>query len=143
MSIVNELFGNDQKRLENFQDAYFEEFFKRPSILLCLKQLKCLNSSSRESGPVEFRTVFKDEYGNTQHLLVLFFVNASGTYTLKFDLISEDYYDYGKYERSGSREDGFSFSFTEITKNLHVDFLHYSTWFERKDILTVLEDLFS
>lgn len=74
---------------------------------------------------------------------MLFFVNASGTYTLKFDLISEDYYDYGKYERSGSREDGFSFSFTEITKNLHVDFLHYSTWFERKDILTVLEDLFS
>lgn len=40
MSIVNELFKDSPKRLENFQNTYFEEFFKRSSVLQCLRQLK-------------------------------------------------------------------------------------------------------
>lgn len=33
MSIVNELFVDSQPRLEDFQNTYFVEFFKRPSVL--------------------------------------------------------------------------------------------------------------
>lgn len=143
MSIVNELFKDSPKRLENFQNSYFEEFFKRSSVLQCLRQLKRTFAVTENKVPIEFRTSFVDSFGNTQHLLVIFSMNVDQTYVLRFDYISEDYYDYGKYERNGTREKGFKFKFSEITKNLQVQFVSYTNWFERREILQSLEELFS
>lgn len=143
MSIVNELFADSKPRLENFQNTYFEEFFKRPSVLQCLKQLRRTVAVSERREPVVFRDSFVDPYGAVQHILVTFYVNSNGTYTLAIDLISEDYYDYGKYERSGTRDEGFYFNFSEVTKNLQVQFLNYANWLDRNTILRVLEELFS
>lgn len=143
MSIVNELFADSQPRLENFQNAYFEEFFKRPSVLQCLRQLRRTLLVDKNKVPIQFRTSFVDNFGNTQHLLVTFSMNVDQTYVLRFDYISEDYYDYGKYERNGTREKGFKFKFSDVTKNLHVQYVSYTNWFERKEILQFLEELFS
>lgn len=143
MSIVNELFKDSPERLEDFQNTYFEEFFKRPSILQCLRQLKRTLAVVENKAPIEFRTSFVDSFGNTQHLLVMFSMNVDHTYVLGFDYISEDYYDYGKYERNGTREQGFKFQFSEITKNLQVQYVSYTGWFERREILQILEELFS
>lgn len=143
MSIVSELFKDSPKHLENFQNTYFEEFFKRPSVLQCLRQLKRTFAVSENKVPIEFRTSFVDNFGNTQHLLVIFSMNVDRTYVLRFDYISEDYYDYGKYERNGTREKGFKFKFSEITKNLQVQYVSYTNWFERREILQFLEELFS
>lgn len=143
MSIVNELFADSKPRLENFQNTYFEEFFKRPSVLQCLRQLKRTLAVAENKAPIEFRTSFVDSFGNTQRLLVIFSMNVDQTYVLRFDCISEDYYDYGKYERNGTREKGFKFKFSEITKNLQVQFVSYTNWFERREILQFLEELFS
>lgn len=143
MSIVNELFKDSPERLENFQNTYFEEFFKRSSVLQCLRQLKRTFAVAENKVPIEFRTSFVDSFGNTQHLLVIFSMNVDRTWVLRFDYISEDYYDYGKYERNGTREKGFKFKFSEITKNLQVQFVSYTNWFERREILQILEELFS
>ena len=143
MSIVGELFADSQPRLENFQNTYFEEFFKCSSILQCLKQMRRTVAVSNNSEPFVFRDVFVDSLGTVQHILVTFYVNKDCTYTFAIDLISEDYYDYGKYERSGTREQGFYFTFSEVTKNLQVQFVNYANWFDRKEILRCLEDLFS
>ena len=143
MSIMNELFKDSPKRLENFQNTYFEEFFKRSSVLQCLRQLKRTFAVTENKVPIEFRTSFVDNFGNTQHLLVIFSMNVDRTYVLRFDYISEDYYDYGKYERNGTREKGFKFKFSEITKNLQVQYISYTNWFERREILQFLEELFS
>lgn len=143
MSIVGELFADSQPRLENFQNTYFEEFFKRPSVLQCLKQLRRTVAVSNNSEPFVFRDVFVDSLGTVQHILVTFYVNKDCTYTFAIDLISEDYYDYGKYERSGTREQGFYFTFSEVTKNLQVQFVNYANWFDRLEILHCLETLFS
>ena len=143
MSIVNELFKNSPKRLENFQNKYFEEFFKRPSVLQCLKQLRRTVTVSKNNEPVVFRDSFVDFLGTVQHVLVTFYVNMDCTFTFAVDLISEDYYDYGKYERSGTREQGFYFNFSEVTKNFQVQFVNYVNWFDRKEILRCLEELFS
>lgn len=143
MSIVNELFADSQPRLENIQNTYFEEFFKRPSVLQCLKQLRRTVAVSKNNEPVVFRDSFIDSLGTVQHVLVTFYVNKDCTYTFAIDLISEDYYDYGKYERSGTREQGFYFNFSEVTKNLRVQFVNYANWFDRKEILHCLEELFS
>ena len=143
MSIVNELFADSKPRLENFQNTYFEEFFKRPSVLQCLKQLRRTVAVSNNSEPFVFRDVFVDSLGTVQHILVTFYVNKDCTYTFAIDLISEDYYDYGKYERSGTREQGFYFTFSEVTKNLQVQFVNYANWFDRLEILHCLETIFS
>lgn len=143
MSIVNELFKNSPKRLENFQNTYFEEFFKRPSVLQCLKQLRRTLVVVENKVPIQFRTSFVDNFGNTQHLLVIFSMNVDQTYVLRFDCISEDYYDYGEYERNGTREKSFKFKFSDVTKNLQVQFVNYNDWFERKEILRCLEELFN
>lgn len=143
MSIVNELFADSQSSLENFQNNYFEEFFKRPSVLQCLKQLRRTVAVSKNNEPVVFRDSFIDSLGTVQHVLVTFYVNKGCTYTFAIDLISEDYYDYGKYERSGTREEGFYFTFSEVTKNLQVQFVNRANWFERKEILRCLDGLFS
>lgn len=143
MSIVNELFTDSKSRLENFQNTYFEEFFKRSSVLQCLRQLRRNLAVSESKAPTQFRTSFVDSFGNTQHLLVTFSMNVDRTYVLRFDYISEDYYDYGKYERNGTREKGFKFKFSEITKNLQVQYVSYTNWFERREILQFLEELFS
>lgn len=143
MSIVSELFKDSPKHLENFQNTYFEEFFKRPSVLQCLRQLKRTFAVVENKIPIEFRTSFVDSFGNTQHLLVIFSMIVDRTWVLRFDYISEDYYDYGKYERNGTREKGFKFKFSEITKNLQVQYVSYTNWFERREILQILEELFS
>lgn len=143
MSIVNELFADSKPRLENFQNTYFEEFFKRSSILQCLKQMRRTVAVSEKHNPLVFRDTFLDSFGVVQHILVTFYVKEDGTYTLEVDLISEDYYDYGKYERSGTREQGFYFNFSEVTKNLQVQFVHYADWFDIRDILQCLETIFS
>ena len=143
MSIVNELFTDSKSRLENFQNTYFEEFFKRSSVLQCLRQLRRNIAVSESKAPTQFRTSFVDSFGNTQHLLVTFSMNVDRTYVLRFDYISEDYYDYGKYERYGTREKGFKFKFSEITKNLQVQYVSYTNWFERRELLQFLEELFS
>ena len=143
MSIVNELFADSKPRLENFQNTYFEEFFKRSSILQCLKQMRRTVAVSKASESIVFRDSFIDSLGTVQHILVTFYVNSNSTYTLAIDLISEDYYDYGKYERSGNREQGFYFNFSEVTKNLQVQFVNYANWFDRKEVLRCLEELFS
>lgn len=143
MSIVNELFADSKLRLENFQNTYFEEFFKRPSVLQCLKQLRRTVAVSKNGESVVFRDSFVDSLGRVQHILVTFYVNSNSTYTLAIDLISEDYYDYGKYERSGTREEGFYFTFSEVTKNLQVQFVNRANWFDRKEIFRALETLFS
>lgn len=143
MGIVGELFADSKPRLENFQNTYFEEFFKRSSILQCLKQMRRTVAVSEKCESLVFRDVFVDLVGNVQHVLVTFYVNSDGTYTLAIDLISEDYYDYGKYERSGTREQGFYFKFSEVTKNLQVQFVNYANWFDRKEILHCLETIFS
>lgn len=98
---------------------------------------------SKNNEPVVFRVSFVDPYGAVQHILVTFYVNSNSTYTLAIDLISEDYYDYGKYERSGTREEGFYFTFSEVTKNLQVQFVNRANWFDRKEIFRALETLFS
>lgn len=118
-------------------------FFKRPSVLQCLKQLRRTVAVSKNNEPVVFRDSFVDLLGTVQHVLVTFYVNKDCTYTFAIDLISEDYYDYGKYERSGTREEGFYFTFSEVTKNLQVQFVNRANWFDRKEILRCLEDLFS
>lgn len=143
MSIVSELFKDSPKHLENFQNTYFEEFFKRPSVLQCLRQLKRTFAVAENKIPIEFHTSFVDSFGNTQHLLVIFSMTVDRTWVLRFDYISEDYYDYGKYERNGTREKGFKFKFSEITKNLQVQYVSYTNWFERREILQILEELFS
>lgn len=143
MSIVNELFVDSQPRLENFQNTYFEEFFKRSSVLQCLKQLRRTVTVSKSGEPVVFRDSFVDSLGTVQHVLVTFYITKDCTYTFAIDLISEDYYDYGKYELSGTREQGFYFNFSEVTKNLQVQFVNYANWFDRKEILRCLEVLFS
>lgn len=143
MSIVNELFADSQARLENFQNTYFEEFFRRSSVLQCLKQMRRTVAVYEKQKPIVFRESFVDSFGGVQHILVTFYGNINGTYTLAIDLISEDYYDYGKYERSGTRDKGFYFNFSEVTKNLQVQFLNYADWLDRKTILRVLEELFS
>ena len=143
MGIVGELFADSQPRLENFQNTYFEEFFKRPSVLQCLKQMRRMVAVSKNGEPVVFRDSFVDSLGRVQHILVTFYVNSEGTYTFAIDLISEDYYDYGKYERSGTREQGFYFNFSEVTKNLQVQFVNYANWFDIRDILQCLETIFS
>lgn len=143
MSIVNELFADSQPRLENFQNICFEEFFKRPSVLQCLKQLRRTVAVSKNNESVVFRDSFVDSLGTVQHVLVTFYITKDCTYTFAIDLISEDYYDYGKYERSGTREQGFYFNFSEVTKNLQVQFVNYANWFDRKEILRCLEVLFS
>lgn len=143
MGIVGELFVDSQPRLENYQNTYFEEFFKRSSVLQCLKQMRRIVAVSKNNEPVVFRDSFVDPYGAVQHILVTFYVNSNGTYTIAIDLISEDYYDYGKYERSGTRDEGFYFNFSEVTKNLQVQFSHYANWLDRKTILPKLEELFS
>lgn len=143
MGIVGELFADSQPRLENFQNTYFEEFFKRPSVLQCLKQMRRTVAVSNNSEPFVFRDVFVDSLGTVQHILVTFYVNKDCTYTFAIDLISEDYYDYGKYERSGTREQGFYFTFSEVTKNLQVQFVNYANWFDRLEILHCLETIFS
>ena len=143
MSIVNDLFADSKPRLENFQNTYFEEFFKRPSVLQCLKQLRRTVAVSKNNEPVVFRDSFVDLLGTVQHVLVTFYVNKDCTYTFAIDLISEDYYDYGKYERSGTREQGFYFTFSEVTKNLQVQFVNYANWFDRLEILHCLETIFS
>ena len=143
MGIVGELFADSKPRLENFQNTYFEEFFKRPSVLQCLKQLRRTVTVSKNNEPVVFRDSFVDSLGAVQHVLVTFYVNMDCTFTFAVDLISEDYYDYGKYERSGTREQGFYFNFSEVTKNLQVQFVNYANWFDRKEILRCLEELFS
>lgn len=143
MGIVGELFADSQPRLENFQNTYFEEFFKRPSVLQCLKQLRRTVAVSNKSKPFVFRDVFVDSLGTVQHILVTFYVNKDCTYTFAIDLISEDYYDYGKYKRSGTREQGFYFTFSEVTKNLQVQFVNYANWFDRLEILHCLETIFS
>lgn len=143
MGIVGELFADSKPRLENFQNTYFEEFFKRSSILQCLKQMRRTVAVSKNNEPVVFRDSFIDSLGTVQHVLVTFYVNKDCTYTFAIDLISEDYYDYGKYERSGTREQGFYFNFSEVTKTLQVQFVNYANWFDRKEILHCLEKLFS
>ena len=143
MSIVNELFADSKPRLENFQNTYFEEFFKRPSVLQCLKQLRRTVAVSKNDESVVFRDSFVDPYGAVQHILVTFYVNSNGTYTLAIDLISEDYYDYGKYERNGTRERGFEFNFSDVTKNLQVHFVNHVTFYGRREIFQILESLFS
>ena len=74
MSIVNELFVDSQPRLENFQNTYFEKFFKRSSILQCLKQLRRTVAVSKGSEPVVFRDSFVDSLGTVQHVLVTFYI---------------------------------------------------------------------
>ena len=144
MSIVDELFKDSPERLKNFQNTYFDEFFKRSSVLQCLKQLRRTVAVSKGGEPVVFRDSFVDSSGgNIQHVLVAFYVNNDCTYTLAIDLISEDYYDYGKYERSGTREEGFYFTFSGVTKNLQVQFVNRANWFDRKEILRCLGELFS
>ena len=143
MGIVGELFADSKPRLENFQNTYFEEFFKRSSILQCLKQMRRTVAVSKNNEPVVFRDSFVDSLGTVQHILVTFYVNKDYTYMFAIDLISEDYYDYGKYERGGTREQGFYFTFSEVTKNLQVQFVNYANWFDRKEILHCLEELFS
>lgn len=143
MGIVGELFADSKPRLEHFQNTYFEEFFKRSSILQCLKQTRRTVAVSKNGEPVVFRDSFVDSLGRVQHVLVTFYVNSDGTYTLAIDLISEDYYDYGKYERSGTREEGFYFTFSEVTKNLQVQFVNCTNWLDRLEILYCLETLFS
>ena len=143
MGIVGDLFADSQPRLENFQNTYFEDFFKRPSVLQCLKQMRRTVAVSNNSEPFVFRDVFVDSLGTVQHILVTFYVNKDCTYTFAIDLISEDYYDYGKYERSGTREQGFYFTFSEVTKNLQVQFVNYANWFDRLEILHCLETIFS
>lgn len=118
-------------------------FFKRPSVLQCLKQLRRTVAVSKNGESVVFRDSFVDSLGRVQHILVTFYVNSNSTYTLAIDLISEDYYDYGKYERSGTREEGFYFTFSEVTKNLQVQFVNRANWFDRKEIFRALETLFS
>lgn len=143
MSIVNELFADSKPRLENFQNTYFEEFFKRPSVLQCLKQLRRPDAVSKNGESVVFRDSFVDSLGRVQHILVTFYVNSNSTYTLAIDLISEDYYDYGKYERNGTRERGFEFNFSDVTKNLQVHFVNHVTFYGRREIFQILESLFS
>ena len=143
MSIVDELFKDSPERLKNFQNTYFEEFFKRSSVLQCLKQLRRVVAVSEKHKPLVFRDTFLDSFGVNQHVLVIFYVNSDRTYTLAIDLISEDYYDYGKYERNGNREKGFEFNFSDVTKNLQVHFVNHVTFYERREILHCLEGLFS
>ena len=143
MSIVNELFADSKPHLENFQNTYFEEFFKRSSVLQCLKQLRRVVAVSEKHEPLVFRDTFLDSFGVVQHVLVTFYVNSGGTYTLTVDLISEDYYDYGKYERNGTREKGFEFNFSDVTKNLQVHVVNHVTFYDRREILHCLEGLFS
>lgn len=118
-------------------------FFKRPSVLQCLKQLRRTVAVSKNGESVVFRDSFVDSLGRVQHILVTFYVNSNSTYTLAIDLISEDYYDYGKYERSGTREEGFYFTFSKVTKNLQVQSVNRANWFDRKEIFRALETLFS
>lgn len=72
MGIVGELFADSKPRLENFQNTYFEEFFKRSSILQCLKQMRRTVAVSKNNEPVVFRDSFVDSLGNVQHVLVIF-----------------------------------------------------------------------
>ena len=119
-------------------------FFLRPSVLQCLKQLRRTVAVSKNGESVVFFCdSFVDSLGRVQHILVTFYVNSNSTYTFAIDLNSEDYYDYGKYERSGTREEGFYFTFSEVTKNLQVQFVNRANWFDRKEIFRALETLFS
>ena len=143
MSIGDELFKDSSERLKNFQNTYFEEFFKRSSILQCLKQMRRTVAVSEKHNPLVFRDTFLDSFGVVQPILVTFYVKEDGTYTLEVDLISEDYYDYGKYERNGTRERGFEFNFSDVTKNLQVHFVNHVTFYGRREIFQILESLFS
>ena len=143
MSIVDELFKDRPERLQNFQNTYFEEFFKRPSVLQCLKQLRRTVAVSEKHERLVFGDTFLDSFGENQHVLVTFYVNSDRNYTLVIDLISEDYYDYGKYERNGNREKGFEFNFSDVTKNLQVHVVNHVTFYGRREIFQILEGLFS
>ena len=101
MSIVNELFANSKPCLENFQNTYFEEFFKRSSILQCLKQMRRTVAVFKNGESVVFRDSFVDSLGRVQH------------------------------------------TFSEVTKNLQVQFVNRANWFDRKEIFRALETLFS